>query len=120
MVTSDLIKDVVAFANSCGGTIYIGLNDQGEVVGQHACLDVIKRATSSIQDTIKPDISEHVTLHVKKVEYTDIFFIQASRGDCRSYYIDQKVLKLSGVYKAGKLIISCSRRLYKTNDKGNL
>ena len=31
--TEDLYKEVIAFANTDGGVIYIGINNNGEVVG---------------------------------------------------------------------------------------
>ncbi|SPT70410.1 RNA-binding domain-containing protein [Anaerobiospirillum thomasii] len=97
-LTSDLKKEVVAFANTCDGIIYIGINNQGEVVGLQDCDDVIERASASIRDAIKPDLSMHVSLKVTKVENKDIVVIEVLRGTYRPYYIAEKGLKSSGVY----------------------
>lgn len=35
--TSDLRKEIVAFANANGGTIYIGVGDNGEIIGNKKC-----------------------------------------------------------------------------------
>ena len=32
-LTKDIKKEIIAFANSKGGTIYIGIDDTGKVVG---------------------------------------------------------------------------------------
>ena len=33
IVVEDLKKEVIAFANSAGGTVYVGVTDDGSVVG---------------------------------------------------------------------------------------
>ena len=32
-LTDDIYKEIIAFANTDGGTIYVGINDHGEPVG---------------------------------------------------------------------------------------
>ena len=68
ILTSELKKEVVAFANTCDGIIYIGVNDKGEVIGVENSDDVIERAGASIRNAIKPDVSMYVTLNVEQVE----------------------------------------------------
>ena len=98
ILTSELKKEVVAFVNTCDGTIYIGVNDRGEVIGVKNSDDVIERAGASIRNAIKPDVSMYVTLNVEQIENKNIVAIRVQRGVSRPYYIAEKGLKPSGVY----------------------
>jgi ATP-dependent DNA helicase RecG len=48
--TSDIKKTVVAFANSKGGTIYIGISDDGEIIGVDDLDQTLQNALNSIRD----------------------------------------------------------------------
>ena len=98
ILTSELKKEVVAFANTCDGIIYIGVNDKGEVIGVENSDDVIERAGASIRNAIKPDVSMYVTLNIEQIENKNIIAIRIQRGVSRPYYIAEKGLKPSGVY----------------------
>lgn len=98
ILTSELKKEVVAFANTCDGTIYIGINDRSEIVGVENSDDVMERAGASIRNSIKPDISMYVTLNLRKIENKNVIVIKVQRGASRPYYIAEKGLKPSGVY----------------------
>ena len=98
ILTADLKKEVVAFANTCDGTIYIGVNDKGEVIGVENSDDVMERASASIRNAIRPDLSMYVSLKVEKIENKNVVVIKVQRGASRPYYIAEKGLKPSGVY----------------------
>lgn len=59
---SGIGKEVVAFANSNGGTLYIGVCDDGSVCGVENPDDTMLRASSSLRDTIAPDIMPFVSI----------------------------------------------------------
>jgi ATP-dependent DNA helicase RecG len=96
-LTSDLKKEVVAFANSDGGTIYIGINDDGSIVGVSNADNVLLQAINMIRDAIKPDISMFTTYKVESIENKNVIVICVQRGTIRPYYIAEKGLKPSGV-----------------------
>lgn len=98
ILTSELKKEVVAFANTCDGTIYIGINDKGEVIGVENSDDIIERASASIRNAIKPDVTMYVTLNIEDIEDKKVVVIKVQRGASRPYYIGEKGLKPSGVY----------------------
>ncbi len=98
VLTAELKKEVVAFANTCDGTIYIGINDNGEIVGVENSDDVMEKAGASIRNAIKPDLSMYVTLNVEQIKNKSIVVIKVQRGASRPYYIAEKGLKPSGVY----------------------
>ena len=47
--TKDIIKTVIAFANTSGGEIYIGIDDSGEVIGIENHDDEMLKFTNSIK-----------------------------------------------------------------------
>ena len=60
-VVDDIRKTVIAFANSEGGTIYIGIDDDGTVVGVKDIGDEMLRLSNIIRDAIKPDVTMFVS-----------------------------------------------------------
>lgn len=55
-VVSDICKEVIAFANKEGGTIYIGVQDDGQILGIENAGRVILQITNMVRDSIKPDM----------------------------------------------------------------
>ena len=52
----DIRKEVVAFANSEGGTVLIGIRKDGEVSGVDDPDEVMLQVVNSLKDAIAPDI----------------------------------------------------------------
>jgi len=96
--TADLKKEVVAFANTQGGTIHVGLDDQGRVIGVEDAQQVLLQITNMIRDAIRPDVTLFTDTAVEKREGKQIISITVQRGANRPYYIAEKGLKPSGVY----------------------
>ncbi|MCL2111676.1 MAG: putative DNA binding domain-containing protein [Clostridiales bacterium] len=93
--TNDVYKDVIAFANTEGGTIFIGVNDSGDVVSTGNIDDAYTRITNGVRDAITPD----VTLFVKyALEDNGTIRIEIGEGSYKPYYLKAKGLKPSGVY----------------------
>lgn len=92
---NDIYKEVIAFANTDGGTIFVGVNDRGETVGLENVDDTYTRITNGIRDAILPD----VTIFVKYIlEENQIIRIEIGEGAYKPYYLKSKGLKPSGVY----------------------
>jgi len=96
--TSDLKKEVVAFANSSGGTIYIGVQDSGEIVGLEDVDFVIQQISNAIRDSIRPDVSMFTNIELIKKEDKSIIKLTVHQGTKKPYYLSDKGLKPSGVY----------------------
>lgn len=94
LVTNDLYKEVVAFANTDGGTIHIGVDDFGNKIGVSDIDDAYIRITNGIRDAIAPD----VTMFCKYSINENIIKIEVSEGSRKPYYLKSKGLKPSGVY----------------------
>ena len=50
----ELRKDIVAFANTEGGTLYIGVADDGKIVGVDDTDEIMLRLSGSLKDSIAP------------------------------------------------------------------
>lgn len=96
--TSDIKKTVVAFANSKGGTLYIGVSDKGEIIGVDDLDKTLLNISNFIRDSIKPDVSIYTSSIIKNIEGKNIIEINVQQGINRPYYIAEKGLKPSGVY----------------------
>ena len=57
-VVSDICKEVIAFANKEGGTIYIGVRDDGQILGIENADRVILQINNMVRDSIKPCLSD--------------------------------------------------------------
>lgn len=96
--TRDLRKEVVAFANSHGGTIYIGIEDDGTVTGVEDADSTILQVSNMLRDAIKPDVSLFTRCRIEEQQGKHTVVISVQRGTDRPYYIGEKGLKPSGVY----------------------
>lgn len=96
--TPDLKKEVVAFANSSGGIIYIGVQDNGEITGLENADFVMKQISNAVRDSIRPDVSMFTNIELVKREDKNIIKITVHQGTKKPYYISDKGLKPSGVY----------------------
>ena len=55
--TDSIRKDIIAFANTSGGIIYIGIADDGTVVGVTSADQMIQRVANMARDAIRPDVT---------------------------------------------------------------
>lgn len=93
--TEETYKEVVAFANTDGGVLYIGINNKGNAVGLDNVDEEYTRITNGIRDAIVPD----VTMFVKyTIQDNNVVNITISEGSNKPYYLRSKGLKPSGVY----------------------
>lgn len=98
IVTKDIKKEIVAFANTDGGELYIGVRDDGTIVGVENPEENILSLISMLRDSIKPDIMSCISTKTITEEDKKIILISVARGTSSPYYIEEKGLKPSGVY----------------------
>lgn len=96
--TSDLKKEIVAFANTNGGIIYIGVQDSGEIVGLDNADFVIQQISNSLRDSIRPDVSIFTNIELLQEEGKFLIKLTVSQGTKKPYYLSDKGLKPTGVY----------------------
>lgn len=97
-LTEALKKEVLAFVNTEGGSIYIGVDDDGAVLGVEDCDQTMLRIASMLRDAIHPDIMMFVAIQTEQIEEKDIIHLSISGGSNKPYYLKKHGLKPSGVY----------------------
>lgn len=96
--TSEIKKEIVAFANTEGGTLYVGIRKDGTVTGVANPDEVMLQIAGSIKDSIKPDVMPFVKIKADSKEEKTIVEVKVDIGSGRPYYLSDKGLKPSGVY----------------------
>ena len=94
----DICKEVIAFANSYGGVIYIGVQNDGTVVGISNADDPQLRLNNMVRDSIKPDVTMFVRYALQEADGKTILEVTVQKGTDRPYYLASKGLKPTGVY----------------------
>lgn len=94
-MTNDIYKEVIAFANTDGGIIYIGIDDKGNLTGIDNVDETYTRLTNGIRDAIAPD----VTMFVRYVlQENKVIRVEVGEGSYKPYYLKTKGMKPTGVY----------------------
>ena len=96
--TNDLKYAVVAFANTDGGKIYIGINDDGSVQGVRNTDETMLQITNMIRDVVRPDVTMFTECTVEEVEGQPVVVVTVQRGTARPYYLSGKGVRPEGVY----------------------
>lgn len=97
-VVGDICKEVVAFANTKGGTMYIGVRDDGRIVGVENADRVILQVNNMVRDSIKPDVTMFVHYETQSIDGKQIVAVTVQKGTGRPYYLGSRGLKSGGVY----------------------
>ena len=92
--TTDIKKEVIAFANSGGGVIYIGCDNEGNPTPLSNVDSVLTQVTNSIRDSIQPDVTMFVSYEITDSE----IIITVNDGTHKPYFLHDKGIKPSGVY----------------------
>ena len=93
--TEEIYKEVIAFANTDGGVVYVGIDNDGNAVGLTDVDKEYTRITNGIRDAIMPDVTMFVRFTVQD---NKVVRITVSEGTNKPYYLKRKGLKSSGVY----------------------
>ncbi|MBR1836604.1 MAG: putative DNA binding domain-containing protein [Kiritimatiellae bacterium] len=96
--TETIRKSVIAFANSDGGTILVGVDDDGSVRGLGDVDRTRVRIGDLIRDSIRPDVRLFVSASEESRDGRTILRIDVQRGTARPYYWKAKGLRPEGVF----------------------
>jgi len=94
----DVKKEVIAFANTHGGTIYIGVEDNGNVCGISNADAVIQQVMNTARDAIKPDVTLFMHAETLSVDGKNVVAVEVQCGAHRPYYLGAKGLRPEGVF----------------------
>jgi ATP-dependent DNA helicase RecG len=94
----EIKKSIIAFANTKGGTLYIGINDDGSVQGVDDLDGTMLKVSNSIRDAIKPDITLFVNCEAETIEDKKVVKVTVQKGTACPYYLAGKGIRPEGVY----------------------
>ena len=91
---SDTIsKEIVSFLNSDGGTIVVGVKDNGYVTGVDKLDETLRKISDIITMQIEPNPQDEVSTEVKFEEQKPLILINVSKG-AKNIYCQKKVWTL--------------------------
>ena len=96
--TNKIVKAAVSFSNGSGGTIYVGIKDDGEIIGVDDQDMESNRIISSLLDNVRPSINGSFSLETVNMGGKDVIRIMISEGANKPYYWKEKGLREGGVF----------------------
>lgn len=96
--TDEIKKTIIAFANTSGGTLYIGINDDGTAMGVEDVDATVLKLTNTIRDSIKPDLLMFVHIEPILMDEKWIVKVIVQQGTSCPYYLSGKGIRPEGVY----------------------
>ncbi len=97
-VVDEIKKEIIAFANCDGGKLYIGVRDDGTVMGLSDPDGVSLQISNMVRDAIKPDVTMFLHYETMEVDGREIVAVDIQRGTDRPYYLAKKGMRPEGVY----------------------
>jgi len=94
----DIKKTIIAFANTAGGTLYIGINDDKSIAGVEKPDDTLSRITNVIRSAIRPDVTLFVDYKTAKIGKAVVIIVNVQKGTACPYYLEGKGIRPEGVY----------------------
>ena len=98
VVVDDIKKEIIAFANCDGGKLYIGVRDDGTVIGLDNADSVSLQISNMVRDAIKPDITMFLHYETIVENGKNVVVVDIQRGTDRPYYLAKKGMRPDGVY----------------------
>lgn len=99
ILNDSLPKEIVAFINTDGGTIFIGITKTKRIVGIKTDIDEVQRKVSDvINDQVSPRCREYVHQRVEVMEGKQVIVIEVKPDHTNLYYIKKYGLSEKGVY----------------------
>ena len=87
-LTENFEKEIIAFLNTNGGNLYIGISDKGEVFGLNCNIDLLQRTIKDrIKDNINPSTLGLYDVVVEELDNKKYIKIIVARGTERPYYL---------------------------------
>ena len=96
--TEDIKKTIIAFANTRGGELLIGVEDDGTVLGVTDVDETMLKVTNAARDSIKPDITMFLLCEKRELNGKDIVVVSVQKGTACPYYLASKGLRPEGVF----------------------
>lgn len=95
---SSVSKEIVAFANTEGGELFIGIGDDGSIVGVKDSDDTMTRLSNIVHDTILPNVMPFIQIRSIEINGKDVIKANIAVGSERPYYLAKEGLTPKGVF----------------------
>jgi ATP-dependent DNA helicase RecG len=82
-LTDSIVKEIIAFCNTTGGTIILGYDDNGKIVGLENAKEDLDRLSSKINDSIEPSVN----------------FLVSNRINILDEMLEKEIIKKTGFSK---------------------
>ncbi|MDR2957321.1 MAG: ATP-binding protein [Coriobacteriales bacterium] len=79
-INTDFNKEVIAFANTEGGVIFVGVDDDGTIIGVHDCDSIMQQIGSLIRQGIKPGLTAYTSIESIQENNCEIIKVNILRG----------------------------------------
>lgn len=87
--TDSIVKEIVSFLNSDGGTLIVGIKDDGTVVGVDKLDETLRKISDVITTQIEPNPQDEITTEVRFDEKKALIVLNISKGG-RNIYCQKK------------------------------
>lgn len=91
-------KEIIAFANTDGGEIYVGIARDGSITGIADPESEMEKIGNMIRDGIKPDLTAYTSIERVEDDGKNLIRVSVTRGLKRPYHLTDKGLKPAGVF----------------------
>lgn len=92
------LRTVIAFANSKGGKLYIGVDDDGNAIGLEDADEELLKISNTVREGISPDVTMFVSYQPDKINDKNVIIIDVQKGTASPYYLKGKGIRPEGVY----------------------
>ena len=80
IVVDDIKKEIIAFANCEGGKLYIGVQDDGTIIGVEDPDGTALQISNMVRDAIKPDLTMFLHYETVKEGEKQIVVVDVQQG----------------------------------------
>ena len=110
--TENIYKEIISFLNTNSGTIYIGYDDNGNLIGVKNSKEIEEKISNGIKTNIYPDARVFVSVSNDVFEDKNYISIKVSKG-VDIYYLKEKGIVKGTYLRTGSCSIPASEETVK-------
>lgn len=110
--TENIYKEIISFLNTNSGTIYIGYDDNGNLVGLNNSKEIEEKISNGIKTKIYPDARVFISVNNETFEEKNYISIKVSKG-VDIYYLKEKGIVKGTYLRTGSCSIPASEETVK-------
>ncbi|MDV0447646.1 hypothetical protein MsAg5_15560 [Methanosarcinaceae archaeon Ag5] len=96
--SEEIKKCVVAFANTSGGVLYVGIDDKGNAIGLKDLDETMLQVSNAVRDSIKPDVTLFTNYEIESIDGVDVVKVTVQKGTASPYYLSGKGIRPEGIF----------------------